>query len=486
MIFELLLCKRREWCMKKSLLVIEQNESVRKLFDKTLDRNGFEIFITGDFLQGIKMLKEATNFDGVLLDAAFIQNDLLKSVAEIKSFAEDIILILMGRFSAKEIVECVKYGVDGVVEKPIDSIESILSYIETLYNKQEKVITPSIKDNSPRSADFPIMIGQTKVMQDLRRIIQKVAPLDSTVLIQGETGTGKEIVARMIHSLSPHRNNNFLAVHCGGIPDTLLESTLFGHEKGSFTGAYRTHKGYFEIADRGTIFLDEIGDTTPSFQVKLLRVLQDKQFRRIGGTDVHTTSARIIAATNRDLSKMVQQSLFREDLYFRLNVITIRVPPLRERPEDIALLIRHFVQIYSKKHNHLGVYLKPEIIEILKRQPWRGNVRELENVIERLVALSDSDWIGPDELPAEYLKLPEVGLFDNLPLYSYAEAKNIFEKEYIIKLLIQANGNISRAAKMAKMPRQNLHLKIKKHKIKSDTLRSARLHLSESSLPIST
>lgn len=468
--------------MKKSLLVIEHDESVRKIFEKTLDQNGLKIFITGDYIHGIKLLKEVATFDCILLDSTFIQNDLEKSISDIKSYVEDVLLILMGQLSTAELVECVKYGADGVIEKPSKNIDTTLKYIENLFHKQEKLIEPPVKEALPYYNDSLQLVGQTKAIHDLKRLIQKVAPLDSTVLINGETGTGKEIVARMIHSMNPHPNNNFLAVHCGGIPDTLLESTLFGHEKGSFTSAYRTLKGYFEVADKGTIFLDEIGDTTPSFQVKLLRVLQDKQFRRIGGTDVLTTSARIIAATNRDLNKMVQQGHFREDLYFRLNVITIRVAPLRERHEDIPLLIRHFVHSYSKKHNHLGVYLKPETIEILKRQPWRGNVRELENVIERLVALSDSDWIGPNELPEDYLKIPETGMLDNLPLYPYADAKNIFEKEYIIKLLIQANGNISRAAKMAKMPRQNLHLKIKKHKIKSETLHTAKAQMSESAI----
>jgi DNA-binding NtrC family response regulator len=465
--------------MKKSLLVIEHDESVRKLFDKSIGRSGFEIFITDDFMQGIKLLKEMGSFDGILVDSDLLRPDPLKSIADVKNLDEDALLVLMGSFSAEEVVEVVKHGADGVIDAPAQSIDATLSYLENLWQKQGKLNPQPAKESTGRSADMPQMVGQSRVILELKRLIQKVAPLDSTILINGETGTGKEIVAHMIHAMSPHRHNNFLAVHCGGIPDTLLESTLFGHEKGSFTGAYRTHKGHFEIADKGTIFLDEIGDTTPSFQVKLLRVLQDKQFRRIGGTDVLTTSARIIAATNRDLTKMVQQGQFREDLYFRLNVITLRVPPLRERPDDIALLIRYFVHLFSKKHNHLGVYLKPETIEILKRQPWRGNVRELENVIERLVALSDSDWIGSNELPEDYLRTPETGVMENLPHFSYADAKNFFEKEYIIKLLIQANGNISRAAKMAKMPRQNLHLKIKKHKIRSETLRTIKAQMSD-------
>ncbi len=458
--------------MKKSLLFIEKDKELLALFDHHSQTPGYEIFTTMDYDQGLRLLREASSFDGVLVDTDMIHGDMCKSISEIRTNAENALLILLGTLSAKELVDCVKLGADGVVEKPVRKASQVLDYIDTLFARVER--SPVIPVKETTVTDMPLMVGQSGVIQDMKGLIQKIAPLDATVLITGETGTGKEVVAKMIHSMGPNCHNNFLAVHCGGIPDTLLESTLFGHEKGSFTGAYRTHKGYFEIADKGTIFLDEIGDTTPSFQVKLLRVLQDKHFRRIGGTDLLSSGARIIAATNRDLRKMVQEGQFREDLFFRLNVITLRMTPLRDRPEDIPLLIRHFVSIYSKKHSHLGVYLKPETIDILKRQFWKGNVRELENVIERLVALSDSDWIGATELPEDYLKKPDTAIMQNLPLYPYAEAKNIFEKEYITQLLIQAKGNISRAAKLAQMPRQNLHLKIKKHRIKADTIRSSR------------
>jgi DNA-binding NtrC family response regulator len=460
--------------MKKSLLIIEHDKHILSLFDQAVHHHGFEVLSTSDYEQGLRLLREVASFDAVLLDADSCRSELPKSIAEIKSLTDNAMIVLLGALSAEELVDCVKMGADGFIEKPITKAEQVLRHIEHLFNRIERPTAPPQRENDMGMSDAPLLVGQSEVIKDLKSMIQKVAPLDATVLITGETGTGKEVVARMIHVMGPNRHNNFLAVHYGGIPDTLLESTLFGHEKGSFTGAYRTHKGYFEIADRGTIFLDEIGDTTPSFQVKLLRVLQDKRFRRIGGTDLLSSSARIIAATNRDLRKMVQEGQFREDLYFRLNVITLRMPPLRERPDDIALLIRHFVSIYSKKHNHLGVYLKPETIDILTRQAWRGNVRELENVIERLIALSDSDWIGASELPEDYLQQTDAESLNTMAFHSYADAKNLFEKEYITQLLLQARGNISQAAKMAQMPRQNLHLKIKKHKIKPDTIRTYR------------
>ncbi len=460
--------------MKKSLLIIARDSHLLSLFDQAAPLNGFELHSTREIEEGLRLLGDAFAWDAVLLDVDSLREELAKTIVEIKGLADNILIVLLGALSAEELVECVKQGADGFIEKPIQKAEQVLRHVEHLFNHLQRRPASLQRETEIATIEAPLLVGQSEPIQELKSLVHKVAPLDATVLILGETGTGKEVIARMIHALGPNKHNNFLAVHCGGIPDTLLESTLFGHEKGSFTGAYRTHKGYFEIADRGTIFLDEIGDTTPSFQVKLLRVLQDRHFRRIGGTELLSSSARIIAATNRDLRKMVQEGQFREDLYFRLNVITLHMPPLRERPDDIALLIRHFVSTYSKKHNHLGVYLKPETIEILSHQPWRGNVRELENVIERLVALSDSDWIGPGELPEDYLGRNSEDALPGMDFHSYAEAKNLFEKEYITQLLLQARGNISQAAKMAQMPRQNLHLKIKKHKIRPETIRSSR------------
>ena len=358
-------------------------------------------------------------------------------------------------------------------EKPIMELDSLKSSVEKIFESQQKEFLSSLQEeNGQNSSTINRLIGQSKAMLDLKKQIRKIAPLDCNTLILGETGTGKEVAAKMIHSMSPQKENKFFAVHCGGIPDTLLESTLFGHEKGAFTGAYRTNKGYFEMADKGTIFLDEIGDTTHSFQVKLLRVLQDRKFRRIGGTETLKTSARIIAATNKDLKKAVADGIFREDLYYRLNVITLNISPLRQRPEDIPLLVRYFLNTYTKKHNHLGVYLQPETMEILKKQNWNGNVRELENSIERLVALSESDWIGPEELPEDYMDCPGTNYLGSAPFLPYSEAKDSFEKEYITNLLKMTNGNVSKAAKMANMPRQNLHLKIKKHEITPKELSS--------------
>ncbi len=316
------------------------------------------------------------------------------------------------------------------------------------------------------------LIGTSQPINNLKNLIRKIAPLDTTVLILGETGTGKEVAARLIHEYSSTSRGNFIPVHAAGITETLLESALFGHEKGAFTGAYKMQKGYFENAAGGTVFLDEIGEVSMATQVKLLRVLQDKQFYRVGGGEPIQSTARIIAATNKNLAKLIREAKFCEDLYYRLNVITLEIAPLRERRDDIPLLAQHFLKKYSKKHNRLGVYLKPETVEMLQNYNWPGNVRELENVIERMVALSDSDWIGPDALPHEFFAMPESPPIKGDQFLPFAEAKNLFEREYIIDILRRSSGNISRAARIAKMPRQNLHQKIKKYnlrpKIKDD------------------
>jgi len=310
------------------------------------------------------------------------------------------------------------------------------------------------------------LIGESQPINNLKYLIRKIAPLDTTVLILGETGTGKEVAARLIHENSSGKHGPFIAVHAAGITETLLESALFGHEKGAFTGAYKTHRGYFEIAQNGVIFLDEIGEMNMATQVKLLRVLQDKQFYRVGGNTPIISTARIIAATNRNISKMVKMGKFREDLYYRLNVISLDIAPLRERRDDIHLLARHFLKKYAAKHGRLGVYLKPETMELLQAYSWPGNVRELENIIERLVALSDSDWIGPEELPDEFFAMPETPPLKGDQFLPFAEAKNLFERDYIISILKRAGGNVSHAARLARMPRQNLHVKIKKYNLK--------------------
>lgn len=448
--------------MKKRVLIINRDQKDGSFFKDVFLKTDIEMVVLKDLSAGIELLHSRSPIECVIIDYDLIQDNIQDSILQIKSARKELGIIVFGKAATGKVIQCVNIGVDDFIQKPLNK-ETFPRAVQDVLEKHQDSFYKAVRTElDPLASESNHMIGQSLPMLKLKRQIQKLAPLDSTVLILGETGTGKEVTARMIHSLSPQKHHNFIPVHCGGIPDTLLESALFGHEKGSFTGAYKTHIGYFEQSKNGTIFLDEIGDTTPSFQVKLLRVLQDKQFRRVGGTELLETNARIIAATNRDLKRMVEKGTFREDLYYRLNVITLRIPPLRERPGDIPLLIRHFSNIFCKKHNQLGVYLKPETIEILKNHHWQGNVRELENVIERLIALTESDWIGPEELPRDFLQPAKVNLCSDATFMPFAEAKQQFEKEYFIKLLAKTFGNVSKAAKLAEIPRQNLHLKIKK------------------------
>ncbi|MBN2410173.1 sigma-54-dependent Fis family transcriptional regulator [candidate division KSB1 bacterium] len=452
--------------MLNNILIVDNNRSAKEFYSTIFDMNKNEVTIQNDIKNILDNISDNPQTDCIIIDSYYLTDSGADILYNIKALKPDIILILTGAVTTDDLIKYIKIGVDDYFENPYLMPEGLKeSFINLIKKKRKELVDVFQNEMAHVKKETTQFIGQNESIIALKKMALKAAPLDATILITGETGTGKEVLARMLHSLSPYKYNEFITVHCGGIPDTLLESTLFGHEKGSFTGAYREHKGYFEIAENSTIFLDEIGDTTPAMQVKLLRVLQDKTFRRVGGNSTLKTGARIIAATNHDLLTMVNNGDFRRDLYYRLNVIAMKIPPLWQRPDDIPLLIRHFIQIYSKKHNHLGVYLKPETIDILTRQAWSGNVRELEHVIERLVALSDTDWIGPSELPEEYLQTKHNSYISHMPFMPFAEAKKTFEHDYIKKLLKKTGGNITRAATLAKIPRQNLHLKINKHKI---------------------
>lgn len=456
--------------MKKRLLIVDNDDTTRRLCKKIFNGEIYETFVASDAGEAFRLL-ERIPIDLVLLNQSLPDRNGLEVLEEIKSTNSEIAVVMIsGRGSIEHAVQSMKLGADDFVEKPFLDLETLRDTVDGVLGKREKQHPLTKSEKHANACDVNIkLIGHSEPMKKLKTLIKKVAPLDSTILVVGETGTGKEVVARMIHSLSERVRSNFVPVHCGGIPETLLESSLFGHEKGSFTGAYRTRKGYFEVANKGTIFLDEIGDTTPSFQVKLLRVLQDKLFRRVGGIETLYTDARVIAATNRDLEREVEKERFRQDLYYRLNVITIHVPPLRERIDDIPLLTRHFLDLYAKKHGKHGIQLAEETRDVLHRCPWKGNVRELENVIERAVALSDGNEILPSDLPHNIQDNSLTNISTSF-FYSFAQAKSIFEKQYVVHLLKRAGGNVSQAARIAGMPRQNLHLKIKKHGLKTSDI----------------
>jgi len=313
--------------------------------------------------------------------------------------------------------------------------------------------------------DFFGIIGKSKEMKKIYELVDKVSKTDCTVLIQGESGTGKELIARAIHYNSRRQGKPFLPINCGALPESLLESELFGHEKGSFTGAISTTKGVFEEAHGGTIFLDEIAEITPALQIKLLRILEGGDFKKIGSNKMFRVDVRIIAATNSNLIMAIKNNSFREDLYYRLNVVSINLPPLRERIEDIPFLAMHFLKKASEKFKKPLTSIAPEVIQSFTRYSWPGNIRELENFIESATILSNSTMISPQDLPTLSEKIginPRKTRLTDLPFY---EARDLFEKDYIEKILSRCDGNISKASKLGRISRKSLRTKAKKYNL---------------------
>ncbi|WP_093393131.1 sigma-54-dependent transcriptional regulator [Thermodesulforhabdus norvegica] len=372
------------------------------------------------------------------------------------------VIVLTGQGSVKSAVESLKKGAVDYFTKPADFGE--------LYEAVKRAMDGG--ERSPEDAGdeipaFASIVGHSPIMRELFRVIRRVAATDTTVLITGESGTGKELVAKAIHDLSSRHRRPFVPVNCGAIPEELLESEFFGHEKGAFSGAIRTRQGRFELADGGSVFLDEIGEMSPKLQVKLLRFLQDRKFERVGGVRTIEVDVRIIAATNRDLWKSVQEGSFREDLFYRLNVVPIHVPALRERTEDIPHLVRHFIKMHSERKALPAKNVSEEVMECFMRYPWPGNVRELENLIERLLILTEGDVITIKDLPDRFLnhagdgkgpvkiRLPDSGIHLKKTLES-------IEIDLIMQALDKAGGVKNHAAKLLRLNRTTLIEKMKK------------------------
>jgi len=324
------------------------------------------------------------------------------------------------------------------------------------------------EDQRPELKGGERIVGTSPALIKVLKTIKKVAPSNANVLLLGESGTGKELMARTIHLNSTRCDGPFIPVDCASLPETLLESELFGYERGAFTGALSTRPGIFEYANGGTIFLDEVGELSPSLQAKLLRVLQERQFRRVGGRQLIQVDVRVISATNQDLIQAVRDGRFRKDLYYRLNVVPIHLPPLRERKEDIKPLVRHFLRYFSQRDHRPLREVSQAAMELLERYPWPGNVRELQNVMERAVSLAEGEVILPEDLPEEVRKGRVPPIEDEIPLdLPFEEAKErwieLFERRYLRELLERTGGNISQAARMAGVNRKTIHRLLKKH-----------------------
>ncbi len=454
------------------VLVVDDDLDVRSFFVSFLTRQGFKVDSVGKGQDAIEFLA-SNDPDAVLLDLRLPDIDGISVLRKIKHLRPDTATIVMtGYATVKSSVEAMKLGAWNYHVKPLDEPSEISTEIrEAVLGKRKPRTRPTQIQQKAHSIS-PFLVGDSPQLRRVIDLASRAAEVDSSVLICGESGTGKELVAKLIHTNCPRSKGKFLAVNCGAVADSLLESTLFGYERGAFTGAYRRTKGYFEAADGGTLFLDEIADTSLQLQAKLLRTLEERAFQRVGGVDTVFTDARIIAATNRNLNEEVAASRFREDLFYRINVLNINIPPLRERIQDVRPLAKHFLRKHSrdslKSHSDKGEgqvkHFSEEALTRLESYSWPGNVRELENVVERALAFgTGTHTIGLESLPSHLGgdgQKPSAAESTGLTL---SAAREEFEKHYIARVLRETDGNVSAAARAAGIARQNLYAKIRKY-----------------------
>jgi len=456
---------------KPRILVAEDNDLNRENLVEMLSGTASEITACRDGKEAMEAFSRQ-RYDLVITDLKMPHvggMELLKFLKE--EYPDTVVVVITGYASVHSAVEAMRLGAFDYITKPLKDDRVQLSIQRALSFALLRGENESLKDQLMEKFDFGKMIGYSNSMKAVFATIEKVAATDSTVIIYGESGTGKELVARALHFNSERKTGPLVTVNCGAIPEELLESEMFGHEKGAFTGAIRSRTGRFELAQGGSIFLDEIGDMSPSLQVKLLRVIQERQFERIGGMRTVDADVRIIAATNQNLELAVQERRFREDLFYRINVIPVYLPPLRDRKEDIPVLIEHFVARFRKTKQKDLEGLTDEAMEAMMQYHWPGNVRELQNVIEMLVVMKGSGFVGMEDLPDKIcasgfqkgktsmnIQIPDEGL-------NISEVMDEFEKDLLLKALKQSGGVKNRAAKLLNLNRTTYVEKLKRHQI---------------------
>jgi two-component system response regulator AtoC len=457
--------------MEDKILLVEDDLNTLEGLAEILQQEKFTIVKAKNGQEALTELKK-NNFDLVLIDYLLPDKDGLEVSELIIKQHPEIKIIMMTAFgSVRNAVNAMKLGIYDYLTKPIDLDELLIVIRRAL--KEQKLISENIdlKKILQATYRFENIVTVSGKMQEVFHKIIKVASTDATVLIRGESGTGKELIARAIHFQSNRKNNTIVEINCASIPETLLESELFGHEKGAFTGAYKSKKGKFEIAHEGTLFLDEIGELPPGVQAKLLRVLQDKTFTRVGGIENIEINVRLVAATNTDLENAMKEGRFREDLYYRLNVIPIYIPPLRERSEDIGPLVDHFIKKYVAKNNREIQGITDEARNVLYQYAWPGNVRELENAIENAVVMAESDMVDVKDLPgylqSGYQEKKQFILkpFNSNPNLNLKEQLDSYECTIIRQALEECGGNKTKAAKKLGFTLRTLRNKIKKCKL---------------------
>ncbi|MDO9287579.1 MAG: sigma-54 dependent transcriptional regulator [Thermodesulfovibrionales bacterium] len=445
--------------LKPTVLIVDDEEGIRESLSGILEDEGYDILTAKSGEEAIKMLGESSP-DLVFLDIWLTGMDGIQTLKEIKAIKPDVpVIMISGHGNIELAVKAAKMGAYDFLEKPLSLEKVVLVAKRALEKRTLEMENIVLKENLIKKWK---LVGESQKIKEVKEQVEMAARSNSRVLIFGESGTGKEVVARLLHEKSTRNEKPFIEVNCAAIPQELIESEMFGHEKGSFTGAFEKKNGKFELADKGTLYLDEIGDMSLQTQAKVLRVIETQEFQRVGGNKNITVDVRIIAATNKDLREEVKKGNFREDLYFRLNVIPLFIPPLRERKEDIPLLVEYFLEALGAEYGKHAKKIIPETLESLKSYDWPGNVRELKNVIERLVIMTPSNTIT-----SKNLFMP--GENETLTYFTYKtlkDARDAFEKDYIIKKLGENNWNISKTAEILDIERSNLHRKIKTYDIK--------------------
>ena len=447
--------------MAETICLIDDEPAILNTLSSILEDEGYQVLVAKSGLEALKVVRSESP-DLVILDIWMPEMDGLETLKRLRAQFPNILVVMMsGHGSIETAVKATKLGAYDYLEKPLDLEKVTILVRNALHQRKLEEENLSLRIQVERRFE---LVGSSPAMQRLREMIAMAAPANSRVLISGANGTGKELVARAIHLQSPRHNRSFVEINCAAIPETLIESELFGHEKGAFSGASSMKRGKFELADGGTLFLDEIGDMSLATQAKVLRALQEQQFTRVGGTKLINVQVRVIAASNKDLAEEIGKGSFREDLYYRLNVLPIVVPTLKERRDDIPELAQHFLRLHSEEQGMKPKEFSPQGMEALQRHDWPGNIRELRNLIERLLIMVPKPVIdGPDvemflqgRAPTGVPALSVGTNYDSL-----REARNAFEREVISRKLRENNWNVSKTADELKIERSHLHRKIK-------------------------
>jgi two-component system response regulator PilR (NtrC family) len=453
-----------------SILVIDDEEIMREILEALLSREGYDVRLAANAIEGLDLLR-AMPFDAVVLDMMMPGMDGISTLDEIKKIDDDLPVLMITAFASVEnAIAVMKRGAYDYITKPFKNDEVLVVLRNAMAQRRLIAENRALRQNlQARSNRFGEIIGRSSRMRQVFDLIIQAAPSRTTILINGESGTGKELVARSLHQNSARSDRAFITVNSGNLPPDLLESNLFGHVKGAFTGAVYPKKGLFELADKGTIFFDEIGNVPLETQAKLLRVIQEREFMRLGGVETIKVDVRIIAATNVDLRRMMEDGKFREDLYYRLHVITVELPALRERKDDIPLLVQHFQDKYGQENQKTHLELTPEALDLLMEYDWPGNVRELENVIERAVVLARGSKIDADLVPdhvrsSKRFQMPQFVVPPEG--ISFREVITDFEKRLIESTLEAAGGVQKRAAELLHIKPTTLNEMIKRHDIR--------------------